>query len=201
MREMNRVLVIGNGFDLNLGLKTSYQDYMQWLLNEPSIKQSALYEHLKRKMDLNRWIDIENELRYYSSLILEDKIISTDTQRSLDWKIRTDFRKEYFQICTLLREYLIIQERTFDLSKVFHSKALDVLNLLKDGFTTDLQVISFNYTTFLDKIIGLSMHHVHGSLDKEDFVFGIEDGENINKQHSFLYKSYNQGLNVNHLNE
>lgn len=30
----NRLVIVGNGFDLNLGLKTSYNDFMVWLIKE-----------------------------------------------------------------------------------------------------------------------------------------------------------------------
>lgn len=201
MDATRRALIIGNGFDLNLGLKTSYQDFMEWLQYKTLIQSSHLYEHLKRKVELNRWVDIEDELRNYSSAILENPILTNDAQREYIKRSRNNFRNEYLQVCALLRQYLKEQESAFDLSKVVDSDALNVLDIWSRGFTTNLQVISFNYTTFLDDKSDVVMHHVHGALDKDDFVFGIEDGEDINKQHSFLYKSHNQGLNVNHLND
>lgn len=46
------------------------------------------------------------------------------------------------------------------------------------------------------------MKQIHGSLDNgENIVFGVEDSSNLTKEHSFLYKSYNPTLNVDHLNE
>ena len=45
-------------------------------------------------------------------------------------------------------------------------------------------------------------HHIHGTLkDKENIVFGVQDSADLDKRHSFLYKSHNRVLNVNHLNE
>lgn len=62
------VLILGNGFDLDLGLKTSYKDFWEsefcpkdfpapliWHLNE------ALGDHL----EMVRWYDLENELYNY----------------------------------------------------------------------------------------------------------------------------------------
>lgn len=34
---MNRLVIIGNGFDLAHGLKTSYKDFIRWYLNEINI--------------------------------------------------------------------------------------------------------------------------------------------------------------------
>ena len=68
MRNMqyDKLLVIGNGFDLALGLKTSYLDFMRWLKNEHYMDDAYLYKYLSSKFYQQRWIDIENELRQYS---------------------------------------------------------------------------------------------------------------------------------------
>ena len=60
-------LIIGNGFDLSLGLSTSYMDFVnsdefQILLN----MQNQLAIYLKVNAELQNWIDIENELKLYS---------------------------------------------------------------------------------------------------------------------------------------
>lgn len=57
-------LIIGNGFDLSLGLSTSYMDFVnsdefQILLN----MQNQLAIYLKVNAELQNWIDIENELK------------------------------------------------------------------------------------------------------------------------------------------
>jgi len=60
-------LIIGNGFDLSLGLSTSYMDFVnsdefQVLLD----MQNQLAIYLKANAELQNWIDIENELKLYS---------------------------------------------------------------------------------------------------------------------------------------
>lgn len=63
------VLVIGNGFDLDLGLKTSYKDF--W--NSPHCPKdypapiiSHLNERWSKDLDAVKWYDLENEfLNYY----------------------------------------------------------------------------------------------------------------------------------------
>jgi hypothetical protein len=44
--NINKLVVIGNGFDLSLGLKTKYQDFLLWLFESSLIK--ALDEKLKK---------------------------------------------------------------------------------------------------------------------------------------------------------
>lgn len=60
----NRLLIIGNGFDLDLGRKTRYSDFAKsefW----PKDLDSDLYEHLNQKSKIERWFDLEGELANY----------------------------------------------------------------------------------------------------------------------------------------
>ena len=63
------VLILGNGFDLDLGLKTSYKDF--WESNFcPKDYPAPLIRHLNSKWGDNlesvRWYDLENELYEYA---------------------------------------------------------------------------------------------------------------------------------------
>lgn len=65
----NIVLILGNGFDLDLGLKTSYKDF--WESNCcPKDYPAPLIKHLNGrwgdKLEAVRWYDLENELREYA---------------------------------------------------------------------------------------------------------------------------------------
>ena len=54
----NRLLIIGNGFDLDLGRKTRYSDFAKsefW----PKDLDSDLYEHLNQKSKIERWFHLE----------------------------------------------------------------------------------------------------------------------------------------------
>ncbi|MDR1821069.1 MAG: bacteriophage abortive infection AbiH family protein, partial [Oscillospiraceae bacterium] len=46
MAENNTLLIIGNGFDLYCGLKTSYRDFFEWLREHDEDFRRA-YEELK----------------------------------------------------------------------------------------------------------------------------------------------------------
>lgn len=66
------VLILGNGFDLDLGLKTSYKDF--WESDYcPKDYPAPLIHHLNQKwpdnLDAVKWYDLENELlNYYKSI-------------------------------------------------------------------------------------------------------------------------------------
>ena len=62
------VLVLGNGFDLDLGLRTSYKDFWASLYC-PTDYPAPLIKHLNEKwpdsLDKVKWYDLENELLQY----------------------------------------------------------------------------------------------------------------------------------------
>ena len=79
------VLILGNGFDLDLGLKTSYKSFYESKLC-PKDYPSPLIAYLNRSFDGNlgfvKWYDLENELfNYYNSRFKGVDIIS-DEERS-----------------------------------------------------------------------------------------------------------------------
>lgn len=62
------VLILGNGFDLDLGLNTSYKDFWESRFC-PKDYPAPLIKHLNQswpeRLDAVKWYDLENELLYY----------------------------------------------------------------------------------------------------------------------------------------
>lgn len=200
--QYNKLLVIGNGFDLALGLKTSYLDFMRWLKNEHYMDDAYLYRYLSSKLNQKRWIDIENELRQYSLSFFEigemNVKLSGQNKRICD-----NLRNEYKDLCKNLCEYLKIQLNKNDWLET-ELENQSIKQLLSKVKKEPLYVINFNYTDTIKafRVNDVVNHHIHGSLsDGENIVFGVEDSSILAKENTFLYKSYNPILNVNHLNE
>lgn len=63
---MNITYIIGNGFDLCLGLKTRYQDFYDYYQNQPSPSEEV--KQLKANIDRNKenWADLELALGEYT---------------------------------------------------------------------------------------------------------------------------------------
>jgi hypothetical protein len=60
---MSRIIIIGNGFDLGLGLKTGYNDF----LGSEEFKEliqggNILSIELSRQKNLHGWVDVESYL-------------------------------------------------------------------------------------------------------------------------------------------
>lgn len=89
MEPRKIVLILGNGFDLDLGLKTRYSDF--WKSDYcPKKYPAPLIHHLNQRwkdnLDAVKWYDLENELLNYYKSIPNPKIgldIITDEEKAL----------------------------------------------------------------------------------------------------------------------
>ena len=73
MKEPRKIVVIlGNGFDLDFGLKTSYKDFWESEFC-PKDYPAPLINHLNQRwrdnLEAVKWYDLENELLNYYTLI------------------------------------------------------------------------------------------------------------------------------------
>lgn len=174
-----KIIVIGNGFDLSLGLKTSYKDFIESknfdLLIE---KENTLALYLEEKREINNWVDIEKELTNYSKQIKDDKKT-----------VKDDFKELKNSLIDYLEE---AQEKKINQN----SKAFEMIK--SEISDTDI-IFNFNYTNSVFKIaeilgipdIGSKHSYVHGSIENKDIIFGVEDYARINNDHIFFKKAYN----------
>ncbi|MDK2062799.1 AbiH family protein [Aliarcobacter butzleri] len=174
-----KIIIIGNGFDLSLGLKTSYKDFIQSNYFNLLVKNNnSLALYLNEKKEINNWVDIEKELTEYSKQIQDDKS-----------KVKNDFKELKNALMDYLKES---QEEEIN----ENSKAFEMMkNEIKD---TEI-IYNFNYTNSVFKVarileisnIEFKHSYVHGSIENKNIIFGIEDDARINDNHIFLKKSSN----------
>ena len=88
MEEPRRiVLVLGNGFDLDLGLKTLYKDFWDSKFcpkDYPAPLIFHLNNHWPDNQEAVKWYDLENELYYYAKKLISAgprKDIITESER------------------------------------------------------------------------------------------------------------------------
>lgn len=176
---MSHVFIIGNGFDLNLGLKTSYKNFIASDFFTRNLGENglSLFNHLN-EVNKSNWIDIEKELAVYSK-----RGIGTE-----------NFLDEYETLCDELKLYI----RSIELTKVDqNAHAYQILE--KIDWRDDFIILNFNYTNsvtdilnelkFPNQVIKDSIIHVHGSAKSEEIIFGVDDHSNIDEEHSFIRKS------------
>lgn len=190
------LLIVGNGFDLSIGFKTSYGDFMKSSYF-PHEETSNLCSYLHKQYEENMgWIDIENELSEYSRMLTTKKLNAKKYNTILDIG---SLREEYDELKSSLKCYL--QEET---KRAFGPSPDNPAKRVIDQLPADSKIISFNYTSIIERLTWDkfkdskgNLLHIHGSLAPyDDIVFGVEDSAKLSKEHVFLYKAYSPHLKV-----
>ena len=194
----NKILIIGNGFDLDLGLKSSYSHFVssdKWtnlFVSYPEYREKyCLAKHLYEASQIKNWFDLELELYKYVKEQIDD-----NKTYGLKFKYAESDKKEFELICSLLKSYLKEESRNFKLNSL--SVASTVINSIVES-KMFYAIYSFNYTD-LGGIIHTSLNvdeetpsiiHVHGSLlENDDIILGVEStDEMMPEEYSYLYKT------------
>lgn len=207
---MNRLFIIGNGFDLNLNMKTSYKDFYNYYNTKENTKTSI--KKLKENIteNINNWSDLELEFGKYTERI----------------ESSSEFEEIYDDLVENLLVYLENEENNFDYSKFSKQKLLNFLvapensllpadkNKLStfqrtwNNVTWRTNIITFNYTQSLEEIIESpfkntqlgtqstghkvilnDIHHIHGDLIN-GIVIGVNDISQLSN------KSFHNNLDI-----
>lgn len=197
---MKLLYFIGNGFDINLGMKTRYHDFYEQYKTIAS--KSELIKGLKKEIaaGIINWSDLELAFGKYTVKL----------------KNIEEFDEVYEDIVDNLADYLISEEEKFDFKKVKKESFFKNLSA-PESFLTDediqefreyknqwkntawnINIITLNYTLSIEKILGdnlsnfeigihdqhqiifRNIHHIHGYTDKRT-VLGVNDISQIDK--------------------
>lgn len=188
------VLILGNGFDLDLKFKTSYENFVE---NTPSCTH-YFFPFVRGGHDfhklgefvldatIHKWFDLEDILAQYGSnrdaLFHTNHIVGTETEN------RTDFQR----LVNGLKSYL----SSLDFSRPDEkSVAARLLKSIPDDGLNFPTIYTFNYTDVVEigKTLGVdivSPFYVHGSLKNDDIILGVGDYANLLVSADFMYKSF-----------
>lgn len=197
---MNIVYFIGNGFDINLGMKTRYSDFYKQYNTQNS--KSELIKELKNEIaeGVINWSDLELAFG----------------KHTVKLKNIEEFDEVYEDIVDNLADYLISEEEEFDFNKINVDSFLKQLSGPEKFLTAEdiqelqeyksqwknmawnINIITLNYTTTIEKILGdkqanfeigvhhqhqiifKNINHIHGYTDKRT-VLGVNDISQIDK--------------------
>lgn len=206
------ILVLGNGFDISLDRKTRYKDFCDsdlWPFEKEYENKMGLGNYLLQRKNndykIERWIDLEEELYKYcksgESCIAHYQKLNSGLE--LESLIEND-RKDYELLCSHLSQYLRYVE-TDEIKD--NSPAARVFQALAESEKID-RVFSFNYTNLdaLNKISGLPLVesdkivYIHGKVDDNTAILGIDDQLPIDDNYRFMVKQFNKNffrVNIN----
>ena len=181
-----RLFIIGNGFDLYHGLKTSFADYHRFLIeNYPktleSIQCSKYFDGCGIDIfDEHNvfWTDVERHLKFNYDLMLEETVDEYYPPNLLEksdarWhRVEFDADEKAKKIDNSFTNEALIQ----------WMKSIDVLmcnQTKKFSFGSEDYFVSFNYTETLEDVYGVEstrILHIHGCISNpKSLQFGNPD--------------------------
>lgn len=203
--QMNIVHLIGNGFDLRIGLKTKYVDFLEWYKKQES--PSKIVEDFKTHVgdNIETWSNLELKLGEYTnkfsqhnhfSILYDDLKICLGTYLEIEQgKYRISSAHEDIFRHNLCFPEFFLTPRDRDIVKSYknkftnkpynvsvvtfnYTKTVELLlhDLIKSNSTRILQDVFYFYT----KII-----HIHGTFN-DSMILGVNDISQIsnNEFHS-----------------
>lgn len=197
---MGTVFIVGNGFDLDLGLRTSYKNFFDSkyfpkdegsvvrlncyfdpdISTDTSLGRVSVFDYLRVCRDLSHWCDIEGALGKLPKYV--------DFENGDGFYIEKDsFDRLHQAFSDYLRSVLKDDYDTIN----YKSAAYKVAKTL--SYRTDLVVFNYNYTDSLehiDRSYDGIVNYVHGSLIDNSIIFGVEDKLDVQRHYNFLLKSF-----------
>lgn len=200
-------LIIGNGFDLDLGLPSKYSDFadspefhdlarrMHDMYFEEERKNSLVLQ-IQQASNNSNWFDIEEEIHKY---VLNRPYLDENMIRHV--------RSEFDALKRALTNYLKRVSKELEHKANKQKLAYVLLMILQNSPLSKINIY-FNYTN-PELFMEMPTYHeigkgfftyVHGSLRYDDIVLGcdLKKGEEVNRQLSFMYK-YNMLNKANHV--
>ena len=156
---MNVTYIIGNGFDLNLGLKTSYHDFYNYYKNVPSPNDDIKDLKEDIKSNINQWSDLEYKIGQYTSVF-------PDSGKRRMINIQLDLAKNLKNYLKGVSESMPITKGSGLLSlsddlgnpdkyltKRENKRLVEFYNSINSS-SSFVHIITLNYTSFIENLLG-----------------------------------------------
>lgn len=203
---MRTVYLIGNGFDINLGLPTKYTDFYRYYLgldrSNDSKNVSKLKEHLSQCLSSREqyWSDLEEAMGQYTTELdsfaeLEEVYdsLNENMQKYIE-SVENTMLPDGIDIDLLKKN--LLAPHTF-----LPTAQQNIINSIYTNPAYDshhISIVNFNYTTTIEKILNFegnpivlgnttyhngfqalleNVYHIHGCIDAP--ILGINDASQI----------------------
>ncbi len=170
---MNRLFIIGNGFDIEHGLPTKFDPHFKTIAQ--TVEQIDYFWDIYQSQQVDIWSDFENCLAHPDFNALEE--------------IFDGYSPDYSSERESDRDAIITQVdlngNLYDALRVFAKQAEDAidstqtLTRYKNYFTKNDLFISVNYTHTIEKLYEINdeqILHIHGEVGKNNLILGYPDG-------------------------
>jgi len=198
-------IIVGNGFDLSLGLKTSFYHFINSPQFQAIIPHNPLAQwlHELQLSDSTRWLDLEMEL---TSLCLGKQ----SKYNFEDCDPRNAQELNYYALFIELKQALIGYLNSIDYKMTDEIRESKAYHLLKDVAKANCLIVNFNYTPSVLNILedldyhsfaGMGHHFIHGALSNGDIVVGAGSEEQATPKFKFIKKAHQEAFNPYRLTE
>lgn len=195
---MKLTFLIGNGFDLSCGLKSSYADVYEEYIKVESrtevikkFKQDLIANKTKEKW--GNWSDFEMGMAAYAKNFNSEKELIecvSDFKMFLEKHLLKEeirFVTSYNKIIKEHKEALQrhIQESVYDYYKGLTRKLEKDIESIKNGAGTICSFVNFNYTSVLSRVLSDNIFaakriiNIHGDLLNKDVILGVDNVEQV----------------------
>lgn len=192
------LFIIGNGFDLRLGMKTSYKhmydDYVSSESNSENIARFKEFLKMDKCNDYENWSDFEMGMADYAATLNTEKEL-IECVRNFRSHMVKHLQNEYDNINSVFQDkgYTsgLVESFTDSIHSFYKGHRPNIQNLIKsiiDEDNTEYNFITFNYTKTLESLMSLVFKrtsvvmncpiHIHGTLD-EGVILGIDNIEQL----------------------
>lgn len=225
---MNITFLLGNGFDIGLGLKSGYRDFYSYFI-EKANKDNVIKIEIEKdkKENYPNWSDLENALGKFSENVSMENV--------------SKFIQDKIELDILLKQYLSKEEEKFTCDdKRIKEMINKVLEHIRSGNCVEekeriqtilnsyldesyfYQAITFNYTDCVDKIwksvskenVGVHSYrgdaraekfedvlHIHGTLKDNEMIIGVNDETQISNKELLKNENFQLTLIKPYLNK
>jgi len=195
--NIETVIVLGNGFDLDLGWDTSYKSFYDkhkgWQIHKT--EEDDLFQYVIKQTPGN-WYDFERTLHEYALHRAEKPFSKENT-----CKIERDIQN-YNSFKTQLMAFISNATKSPINKDSYAYRLLEAYVKVKMNRTSDsffpTRLFSYNYTPLLDVIhqinnnTRVSYTPVHGRTVDQSIIFGFHDDPNILKEYRSMQKSMDE---------
>lgn len=205
---MKKLFLIGNGFDRNIELKTTYSDFRTFLV-ENNVDVLEFEESFPKLIikEIELWSNFEQALSLLDTRILGNRVNNSIQSyhkefTELDYY---DVERVKFYIQDLIRQEL---DNLTSITKEHLKYWIDHINSnksvkLNKSFKKESKFINFNYTNSLEKYYNVhskDIVYVHGSFREKELIIG--HGERVtetilNRQVLYSYDGEEFELSLN----
>lgn len=164
---MNITYIIGNGFDINLGLKTRYMDFYKWYVdrnreNTPDVVRmftseinDFIKENRKKEGDAIDWSDMELALGQYTNKVPRDQFetLLLDIADNLKAYLRIEYENRIHRKAYDVEKFKI--QLADPITDNFNIQRKRILQAFQEQLTSgiEIRIISFNYTQTIEDLL------------------------------------------------